>query len=433
MSQHSTVQIGKHTFIGGLTWVALSKPREFKREAIDTAIKYGEDCYVIHSAVGATQVGLGKTSAGAAPRQLSLAATIATSVAENGQSIAGRGQRLNDWIGVFAVTEELFAFVAVRDGAIMPNGDYLGTFDEALEQLEQSYGIGGWAAVLGTAEVGAHNYHNFTAVDLSSLLPVKAGRIAKSDRFALRSIKSRMDAKRLAIVGVVSLVALGGAVSWWKKHRDEQMQAELAAQQAELAAMMKQQPVRKSAEYPKRWQLRPAASDVLDVCLEQLKFLRPGGWLVDSYVCSEQHSETLFLRGTSRTRFIMQVLPQAVLDPSGEKAVLTVLHSLPAQANESLQDFESLRTRTASMLQGMGAPYQITDGKMPEPPPMTKEEAAQTDMQPPQWREYGFSIGPTNHGPAQMRVALASKGVRLTRLAYTDKKWTYEGVIYAHQ
>lgn len=433
MSQHSTVQIGKHTFVGGLTWVSLSKPREFKREAISTAIKFSGDCYVIHSGSGTTQVGIGVSADGAAPRQLSLAATIATLVAENGPTIVGRGQRLNDWIGVFAITEELFAFVAVRDGAIMPNGDFLGSFNEAVDQLEHSYGIGGWTAVLGTPDIGANNYHNFNPVDLNALLPVKNGRIAKADRFALLSVKSRLDAKRLALLGAVGIVALGSALTWWKQSRDAQIQADIAAKQAELAALIGQAPKRKSAEYPKRWQSRPAAAAVINVCLDQFKHLRPGGWFVDTYVCSEFQSETLFVRGTSRTSFIKDVLPMAVLDPSGEKAVLTVAHSLQAQDNSSLPTFEDLRTRAASIWQGMNVAYQITEGKMPEPPPMTTEEAANTDMMAPQWREHAFTVGPTVYGPNQMRASMGSEGVRLTRLIYKDQKWTYEGVIYAHQ
>ena len=137
--------------------------------------------------------------------------------------------------------------------------------------------------------------------------------------------------------------------------------------------------------------------------------------------------------GSSVSLHGKDVLPMAVLDPSGEKAVLTVAHSLQAQDNSSLPTFEDLRTRAASIWQGMNVAYQITEGKMPEPPPMTTEEAANTDMMAPQWREHAFTVGPTVYGPNQMRASMGSEGVRLTRLIYKDQKWTYEGVIYAHQ
>lgn len=431
---HKTVQIGKHTFVGGLTWVALSRPRELKKEAIANTSKFGCDLYVIRHGVGTSQVGTALSTDGAAAKQLSLAAAVATAVAESPNllpSAPGRSQTLNDWLGVFSCGDNQYAFIAVRDGSILPNGDFIGSYVEALEQLEHHYGIGSWAAIMGSPEVGQAGYHNFHAIELEELLSLKGGKLNKASQYQLLALKGEISRKQIVAAGLVlSLATLGGTFWYMKKVEADQLAA-IEAQRQELLALQGGAAVQVERDYPKGWHAVAVTGSFLSHCQNHIPTPAPGGWFLETFICDGVASEALYRGNGARADNLLAVMPTADLNPDATQAVLRrTLDSLTYREDE-LPTFGDVQRGFVSLLQGLKAPYAVGNPESPPAPPMSAEEAKTTKMRPAEWREYTFAVGPIGLAPNAMRSVLDVYGVRVTKATYQSGKWTYEGRIYA--
>lgn len=431
---HKTVQIGKHTFVGGLTWVALSRPRELKKEAIANTSKYGGDLYVIRNGVGTSQVGVALSSDGAAAKQLSLAAAVSNAVSESPSLVPtapGRSQMINDWLGVFACGDDQYAFIAVRDGSILPNGDFIGSFVEAIEQLEHHYGIGSWAAIMGSPEVGQAGYHNFVAIELEALLALKGGRLTKATQYQLHALKGEISRKQIIAAGIaLSMASLGGAFWYMKKVEADQLAA-IEAQRQELLALQGGAAVQVERDYPKGWHTVAVTGSFLSRCQGHIPTTAPGGWALETFICDGAASEALYRGNGARADHLLAVLPTADLNPDATQAVLRrTLENLTFREDE-LPTFGDVQRGFVSLLQGLKAPYSVGNPEMPPAPPMSAEEAKTTKMRPAEWREYTFAVGPIGLSPMSMRSVLDVYGVRVTKATHQSGKWTYEGKIYA--
>ncbi|WP_083491481.1 type 4b pilus protein PilO2 [Thauera sp. 27] len=431
---HKTVQIGRHTFVGGLTWVALSRPRELKKEAIAYTSKFSCDLYVIRHGVGTSQVGTALTSDGAAARQLSLAAAVANSVAESPNlfpSSPGRSQSINDWLGVFSCGNDQYAFIAVRDGSILPNGDFIGSYVEAIEQLEHHYGIGSWAAIMGSPEVGQAGYHNFLAIELETLLALKGGKLNSPAQYQLQALKSGFTRQQIIVSGLaLSIVSIGGAFWYMKKVEADQLAA-IEAQRQELLALQDGAAAQVERDYPKGWHTVAVTGSFLSLCQSHITFPAPGGWYLETFICDGVASEALYRANGARADNLLAAMPSADLNPDATQAVLRKpLENLTYREDE-LPTIGDVQRGFVSLLQGLKVPYAVGNPESPPAPPMSAEEAKVTKMTPAEWREYTFAVGPIGLAPNAMRSVLDFNGVRVTKATYQSGKWTYEGKIYA--
>lgn len=428
MSQN-TVKLGKHTFVGGLTWVALSRPRELKKEALQSIRKFEGDCYVLRQGVGTAQVGIGSAKEGAAAKQISFAAAIATAVGTRDNLLPGKSTRLNDWLGVFELPgDDCYAFVAVRDGAILPTGDFIGSFDEAVERLEHNYGVGGWAAIFGSERVGTVGYHNFVQISTDDLLGLKNGSLAKASTYAVRSVKANLKPTML-IGGVLAAVIV--AVAGWKVYERERAAAEFARVQAELAALQGAPQTTRLVEYEQRWIVQPGPADFLNACVENHTNQAPGGWRLMSYACDAAQSEAVFNRNGSTVRLLKAAIGDVDIDNTGSTAMLRRALRHMEHRSEDLLLWEPIRIGMMAEMQAMGIQFNFGEARMPDPPAILPEEQNRVELVPPFWREHRFSIGPTPIAPRSLVGVIERPGVRINKVVFQDQNWTYEGIIYA--
>ena len=216
-------QYGKTTFAHGLFWQSLSKPRELKKEALELAVRNKDDLYLIRSSDGIAQTALANSVAGYAPGQVSFAATLAAGVQAKGLKIYGEHIPTASWMGLFNLGNDKWAFVAVRDNAIMPSGDFLGTFQEAYERLDQNYGLGSWSAVIGTPEIEGQ-YHNFITATYEDFIPAsKNGKIKVDSKLTLRGTKFKVKKAYIIAAVVLGISVLGSTFAYmqWKEAKEQ--------------------------------------------------------------------------------------------------------------------------------------------------------------------------------------------------------------------
>lgn len=118
------INLNKHKFVCGLTWKILAEPRNPMKQAQIIGKAEGMDLVAFRKASILQQAGFLSKKDDAAPGMFSLALVLA--------SILG-----NNWIGIFKLPDhesidESYAFIAVLDGNIVPQSDFIGSKEEVL-------------------------------------------------------------------------------------------------------------------------------------------------------------------------------------------------------------------------------------------------------------------------------------------------------------
>lgn len=233
------IQIGRRRFVGGLFWQSLSRRNELRAEAVELAKKLKFDLMVLRIDRGVAAAGYANTRDGFAPGHLSLGAMVSRAIALEGAFYNGRRQPAPNWLGAFALPDGRWAYFAVRDHAFMPNGDWVGSREEALERLHTDYAWGGWNVVIGEPELERQGFQNFQPKRLDDLLPRRGGRPRTERWWALRPVERRLSPRAALIAATAACVVLGGAFAYWHhraKVEAEEREAALERVRAELAA-----------------------------------------------------------------------------------------------------------------------------------------------------------------------------------------------------
>jgi Pilin accessory protein (PilO) len=120
----SIITVNQHHFVCGLTWKILPEPRHPKKQMRLIGKAEGMDLVAFRKALVLQQAGFLSKKQAAAPGMFSLALVLA--------SILG-----NHWIGIFQLPdtqggEKVYAFVAVLDGNIVPQSDFVGSQEAVL-------------------------------------------------------------------------------------------------------------------------------------------------------------------------------------------------------------------------------------------------------------------------------------------------------------
>jgi len=430
-----TVQIGKHTWVSGLTWVPLTRPRHLVADAKVQVDRYGGTAYVVRPSAGMAQVGIASADRHLPSGVLSLAGAVADTVAMREFTINGRRQRLQDWVGLFQVGPDAWFLLAVRDGAIVPNCDRIGPYDYAYDLLEQTYGIGGWAAVLGSPNIGdaaQSSYHNFVPLSIEDAIGLRNNQVAKPGRYALRPLKS----KRTQWV-VLAIAALFGvcATGWYfyQKHLEEKAAAELAALQAEMAVNAGASVPKRQITIPHGWATIPTLESIVRECVAHLEIpAAPGTWDLSSYTCNSTGSNVQLARNAqTHVGYLHELIPDAVVATDQNTAEWKRPFGETESSDEELIAWNKLATQLFAALQAADIAATISEATSPAPPQMPPEELENVEILPADWHERSISIGPTQHMPSVVSEMLNFPGVRITNITASQGQWTYEGTIYA--
>lgn len=410
------IQIDKARFVCGLFWQSLSRPRELQREAVELGRKIGSDLMVVRRDQSTAQAGYAQSSEGAARTLYSLGAAVSKTVAMEGAYYDGLLQPVHNWLAALQLPDGKWAYFAVRDANFLPNGDFAGTREEVLERLYGDYALGGWNVVIGDESLAGQGFHNFNARRIESLLPQhKDGSLRIFRWWRLRPIMAQR-APVWRVAAAVALAAGGGTLFLSWHHWQARRQAEQALLAQRAAA---------SAPALRPWALQPSPSAAVRACFDRLEHLTPGGWRLDEYVCTGGRFSYAWSRSAATVATLRAEVPQAAIDPGGEKATLAGELAAPpgARAEDLLAAPQAVEPVLAQM-QSLGLPFRLNKRALPA-------VAVAEGTAAPEWQAFGFQLEAQGIAPQQLAAMLERPGVRIEKISYRGMAWLLEGVIYA--
>ncbi|KVK93995.1 pilO family protein [Burkholderia ubonensis] len=422
------IQIGRRRFVAGLFWQSLSRRNELRAEAVELAKKLKFDLMVLRIDRGGAAAGYANTRDGFTPGHLSLGAMVSRAIALEGAFYNGRRQPAPNWLGAFALPDGRWAYFAVRDHAFMPQGDWIGTRDEALERLHTDYAWGGWNVVIGEPELERQGFQNFQPKRLDELLPRRGGRPRTERWWALRPVERRLPPRTALIAATLVCVAAGSALAYWHhraKVEAEEREAALERVRAELAARQTSAPI----VHP--WATLPDAVGFARACAARFGRLAPGGWRLERYECTPDGAHYAWARNGSNVRYLLAVEPGATVDTDGERATLDVPLAAPKAGDTPLVDDSAVRTQLLSRLQWLDTAAKL-DRLLPDQAsgaPLAN--LAQQAAAAAGWRAYRLNATLGGIAPPEFVRAIDVPGLRVQRIAYQNNQWTLEGVLYA--
>ena len=423
------IQIGRQRFVGGLFWQSLSRRNELRAEAVELAKKLKFDLMVLRIDRGVAAAGYANTRDGFAPGHLSLGAMVSRAIALEGAFYNGRRQPAPNWLGAFALPDGRWAYFAVRDHAFMPNGDWVGTRDEALERLHTDYAWGGWNVVIGEPELEKQGFQNFQPKRLDELLPRRGGRPRTERWWALRPVERRLSPRAALIAATLVCVAGGAGLAYWHhrtKVEAEEREAALERVRAELAARQA-----KGGPIAHPWATLPDAVGFARACAASFGRLAPGGWQLDRYECTPGTAHYGCARNGSNVRYLLAVEPDAIVDTDGERASLDVPLVAPAAGDTPLVDDSAVRTQLLSRLQWLDAAAKLNELLPGQASQAQLANLAQQAAAATAWRTYRLTADLGGLAPPEFVRAIDVPGLRVQRIAYQNNQWTLEGVLYA--
>lgn len=425
MSIHIT-QIGKHKFVCGLFWQSLSRPRELQREAIDLAKRIDFDLMMLRKDHSMAQAGYANTRDGARRGMFSLAAIVSKTLAIEGAQYDGRKQPVHNWLSAFKLPDGMWAYFAVRDANFLPNGDFAGTKEEVLDRLHGDYGLGGWNIVIGDPELEDQGFHNFLAKSVEDFIPHKKnGQIRAHQWWALTAVERQIPWMKIIAASAIAATAGSGGFAWWKYDQKQKEEAARAlALEAERARMLGNEA---PTILPHPWPTKPLPALLANACMEKLNMAPPGGWSLDEYVCTASNVTYLWARKESTIDLLLQQVPSANVEISGNKASYAEPIKLDVGKDEALQQSKEVLQRISSRLQLLGLKPTITNVPTPIPPDAAKQKAAAVA----DWQTFAITLNIDSMAPTIIAEIFNEPGVRLDKLSYRNGGWSIEGVIYA--
>ncbi|CAB3772183.1 type 4b pilus protein PilO2 [Paraburkholderia humisilvae] len=427
------VQIGRHRFLCGLFWQSLSRRHELRAEAAGLAARLNFDAMVLRIDRGFAGAGFASTREGAQLGLPSLGALVSKAIATEGAFYDGRQQPAPNWLGAFSLPDGRWAYFAVRDGAFLPNGDWVATTDEVFERLHSDYSLGGWNVVIGDPRIEAQGFHNFYARDIEDMIPRRGGKAYLPRWLNLAPVSRRLQWRRIGIAA--ALCAALGVAAWGAlRYRESRHEAarQLALEQAREQRRL--HPPSQAAPPPVMhpWATAPLPSTFVRSCLENFVLIAPGGWQLDDYVCRATNVSYSWSRDESNVALLMAAQPHAVIDTSGNHATLVVPVSLAASGDENIERVHGVRLRMLSAFQRLGVPLSFTLQR-----PVTPQTSLAADAlgkfsggSEATWQTWRLSANLGELAPGNVVKYLDEPGVRLDKVSYRSGQWTVEGVIY---
>jgi hypothetical protein len=426
--RRSTPQVfsfGECRFIAGLVWQSLSKPAAFTEEATAIAKELRFDLMLIMRAQGGVaQAGFSSAAEGGEKGAASIAAVIASRLLRERAHLS---HVTSSCIGVFELPDQRWFYLAIRDSAILPQGDFIGTKSEALEQLERDYGLGEWDAIFGDASFGEWGLDHFQVRTLADVLPrKKSGSLDIKRSAVLRTIDfdgpRNVYVRAGAIVSLALALAAGGYgyYKWDSARKAETAALEAARRAAEAAAAAAPaaQPKASPVAAPVHpWIAKPAPAAFASACVSEFKYISLGSWSLGELICTPSSVSYQWSADASASPAdVLDMLPGAGLDFVAGKAAHSAPLALEPGGDDQLGEMRQQMVSLATFLRTAGFIFQFGAAQAPA-------HAI--------WREQGFTISLGMLGPGPIAAAIGRPGVRLDKILYQNGEWQVEGTIYA--
>lgn len=426
----TVVSVNGKPFVSGLTWKTLEHFRTYMTEAREYGKAHGMDMVAIRRG-GILQAGFAPKSEHRLRGMYSLASALA-------------GQLGDNWIGVFPLPNERFAFVAVHDGSVMVGRDFVGDrytvemeFNDAFNLLQSD---GTWSEngrIIAPPDWDLANEHS-TLEDLLGPKQLRA-------EYRLRPLTFGLTRREIALtVGALVVVACAGVgFLKWQSVQDEKNSSLALAATLELQKAQAEQAAREAAELRKNivrpWEQLPSVGSFLEACSLFWRDtpLSVGGWIFAGGKCGPGKALATFERpehGTTVAEFANTVREsfgqQPTIFDGGTVGSIKADFHITADATDTLRPSASLLESFTAHLQAAGQGTTFAVHEKPWVAPADQPEAI-----PPDWITQAFTIE-TMQSPAALMAGLDTQGIRILELGVTLNQddaqldWKITGELY---
>lgn len=418
---------GKH-FVSGLTWKTLENYRTYMNEAREFGKANNMDMVAIRRGQ-VLQAGFAPKTEQRLRGMYSLAAALAGKLGEN-------------WIGVFPLPNDRFAFIAVYEGSVMVGRDLVGDrytvemeFNDAFNLLQSEPAWSEKGRVIAPEDWDFAHEHS----TLEDLLNPKALR----NDYRLRPLTFGMTRREMAFAGVAVLILAGAGVGFlkWQAYQEQNKAVQKTAAMLELQraqeAQMAEQAAALRANMVRPWKLLPAVNAQVEACAQMWNDtpLSLGGWIFVGGSCGPGKAMAAYKRpenGTTVAQFAGAVRSTFGQQPSiyeaGTAGSVSANFVLTPDETDELRPIADLLEAFTSHLQATTE----TSFTLEEKPWQAPED--QPDAIAPDWITQVFKINTTT-SPADLFTGLNTQAVRVMELRVTlnestELQWEITGEIY---
>lgn len=426
----TVIEVNGAHFASGLTWVPLTKPHNYMDEARQIGKQSGMAMVAIRKRDAVIQAGFAPKSAQKLRGVYSLAAALS-------------GQLGDNWIGIFQLADDRFAFIAVHDGLVMVGRDMVADratveseFNDVFNLLSNESTTERWTdhgRIVAPADWDFATDH-FT---LEDLLQPKALR----NEFRLRPLRFNLTTREIVLIGGTVLMLAGGVFGFlqWQKAKDAKKNAAAVAAQLALDEEVRRQA---EAAIVKPWESAPQVGVMLDACRAHWESvpLSLGGWLFKAGTCSQSGAAATYARpehGTTLTEFADTAkaagFPGPELYDNGATGLFVKVLRFDSPKPEELpQQIAALQSLTTAVQQtGEFAGTTLSIEEKPWEPP-----AAQPNAPAPTWKTTTFQIE-TQTTPETLFASVPHAGFRIREISASlapetaELTWKITGELYA--
>ena len=422
---HYTFEHGGAKFVSGLFWQVLSRPREAKQEAKELGESMQFDYMVLRNAGSVIQSGFAARSDGAADGMISFAATIA-------RVLEGSDSPPQNWIAAIELPTGDVGFVAVREGAMLPDGDFCAPREEILNRMTAEYGLGEWEVVICPDDFG---FAGSVPRSFDEFLPLdKKGKVKAPAAIILDPLKRKLPIKQIAAVLGVLLVAGGAYMSYSNYVESEAFKAREQALLEQKQRMEEEERRRAMASPP--WATVTDSMSLVKACEDAIFTLdlKPSDWTFDAAVCGAAGSmSAVYKRGeSSSTVFdVKSVLGEGFrTDWSGESGALQKKLDIQIAKAESLWKSDEIVMKMVGTAQKLGLKLSIKPAGSSVGPgvPVAAQEGSVL-----KFKKLAFSAE-SEIQPSYFSEVLSLPGVRVQSLKVSPAgRWSFDGEIYVSE
>ncbi len=414
-----TFEFAKRTFVSGLFWQPLpgATARIRKAEVEKMAEEQDFDLVVLRTS-GVPQAGFGAHADGVRPGMLSVAALVSKSL-----EVANRER---SFLCALQVPGGKWLYVAQREGVLLHDGDMLGNEATVRARMMTDISLTEWQTIFAPKSWGITD-----AIERSfeDLLPKSGANFSFKSWWEVRPVRnSLLDRLKKSWPLVAAVVLLGAgyyAYSYWQQWQNEKAMAEIAEQEAALAA------ARTNAVADHPWKKQARATQFMAACdtaIDQVSTFWPGNWTPKEAVCANGALTVVWTANEHGwLEHLQAVEPKAVPALDGRSATLAVPITLKGGDNEALLNE---RVRTLAMIgaaQRYGFNVAVSDQSAT---PMLPGQAPAAQS----WKTLKWTVANGQLPPSVVIPALDGDGFRVTqiKLAFTGgvMNWTMEGIQY---
>lgn len=390
------ITISGRQWLMGMTWASFDNAPN-KDELKEDAARLKSDWYSLRVGDSVIQAGFCEpVDELKYPRKISsLAAMLADS-------------KEHPWIGIFNIGEDLWWYIAVRDGnAILPSGDFVGSQAEVDAAQEMHSGYTDWKYVGGDLEF---------LTDLINEIDAKPT--------AVKSLtNSQIPAFPMIATATFLLLLAGGSYYYWHLKQVAEETERVAAMAKMREAMVNNKSI--AAATPSPLLTSPEPDQWLSACSSVILTLPLStyGWAFEKVSCGQTSVTVNWLRQDGAT---VAKKPDGLLSIDGEKITQTIpLTNLSHEGVDNAIALDKAQLLIWSWSQAIKAPLTLTQpAPLPAPLPgatpmpaaamSTTQAAIKIDLATSPFKLH-FNVIP---------------GLRLTKLDSTTNGWSLEGILY---